>query len=114
MWVALVPFSASLLGKYGGQQISVIIYACHMIIASLTLSWLWWHASSKPHLVDPSLDARLREYNHLRTLIAPSVFGLSIAISYIDVHATEYSWLLLFLIRPALRWYVMHDRRPSV
>ena len=27
MWVALIRFSASLLGQYGGPQISVIIYA---------------------------------------------------------------------------------------
>lgn len=40
MWVALMPFSGSLLGEYGEYQISVIIYSAHMIVASLTISWL--------------------------------------------------------------------------
>ena len=40
MWVVLMPFSASLLGEYHDQQISVVLYATNMVLAGLTLSWL--------------------------------------------------------------------------
>ena len=58
MWVALIPFSASLLGNYFGQQIPVIIYASHMIVAGLFLSWLWWYAQSGSRLIAPDIDPR--------------------------------------------------------
>lgn len=80
----------SLLGEYGGQQIPVIIYASHMIIAGLTLSRLWWYASRDHRLVDPNIDPRVRRYNQLRALSVPTVFLLSIAISFVNVHA-EYT-----------------------
>lgn len=40
MWVVLMPFSGSLLGEYGGEQISVVLYDSHMIVAGVSLSWL--------------------------------------------------------------------------
>lgn len=40
VWVVLMPFSGSLLGEYGGEQISVVLYDGHMIVAGLRLSWL--------------------------------------------------------------------------
>ena len=111
MWVALMPFLGSLLGEYGGQQLSVVFYAGHMIVVSLTLSWLWRHASRDQRLVDPSLDPDARRYTDLRVLAVPFVFLLSIAISFVNVNAAEYSWLLLFLVRPVLLRYMERDRR---
>ena len=112
MWVALIPFSASLLGNYFGQQIPVIIYASHMIVAGLFLSWLWWYAQSDPRLVAPDIDPRLVRYNNLRALIVPLVFLLSIGVSFLNVYAAELCWvLLLTTTRPVLLRYVERDRR---
>src|SRR5918994_2627417 len=47
MWIVLMPFSSSLIGEYERQQLPVIIYAIHNILASLTLTWLWRHASKE-------------------------------------------------------------------
>jgi TMEM175 potassium channel family protein len=102
MWVVLMPFSASLLGEYGDQQISVVLYATNMVLAGLTLSWLWRYARSDLRLVTPDVDPRVVRYNNLRGLILPLVFLLSIGVSFLDVFAAELCWVLSFAIRPVL------------
>ena len=42
------------------------------------------------------------KYNELRDLVVPIMFWVSIGISFVSVIAAEISWLLIFLIRPAL------------
>ncbi len=111
MWVVLMPFSSSLLGEYGGEQISVVLYSDKMAVAGLTLSRLWWYAQSNPHLVAPDVDPRLVRYNNLRALIVPLVFLLSIGVSFLNVNAAKLCWVLLFTLRPLLRGYIDRDRR---
>lgn len=111
MWVVLIPFSSSLLGEYGGEQISVVLYAANMAVAGLTLSWLWWYAQNNPHLVAPDVDPRLVQYNNLRAMIVPLVFLLSIGVSFLNVGAAKLCWVLLFMLRPVLRSYIEWDRR---
>ena len=47
-------------------------------------------------------DPREMKYNELRDLVVPIMFWVSIGISFVSVIAAEISWLLMFLIRPAL------------
>ena len=107
MWVVLMPFSSALIGEYEQQQLPVIIYAIHNILTSLSLTWLWRHAIKDSRLVQTNLDPRLVRYRNLRSLIIPSVFGLSIGISFISVEVARLSWLLLGLLTgPILQRYV--------
>jgi uncharacterized membrane protein len=107
MWVVLMPFSSALIGEYENQQLPVIIYAVHNILTSLTLTWLWRHASKEGRLVETNLDRRVVRYNRLRALFIPTVFVLSIGISFISVDVARLSWLLLgILTGPILQRYV--------
>ena len=107
MWIVLMPFSSSLIGEYEHQQLPVIIYAVHNILTSLTLTWLWRHASKEGRLVETNLDRRVVRYNRLRALFIPTVFVLSIGISFISVDVARLSWLLLgVLTGPILQRYV--------
>ena len=102
MWIVLMPFSSSLISEYGNQQIAVIIYAMHIIVSGLTLSWVWLYASRDPLLMDTAqLETREFRYNQLRALVVPLIFLLSIGVSF-SVWATQVVWLLAFLIRPIL------------
>jgi len=97
-----MPFSSSLISEYGNQQIAVIIYAMHIIVSGLTLSWVWLYASRDPLLMDTAqLETREFRYNQLRALVVPLIFLLSIGVSF-SVWATQVVWLLAFLIRPIL------------
>jgi uncharacterized membrane protein len=111
MWVVLMPFSASLLGEYEDLQLTVIIYALHNALASLSLSWLWRHASKDGRLVETNLDPRVARYNNLRGLLLPTIFVLSIGISFISVEIARLSWLVALLLRPVVLRYM--QRHPS-
>jgi uncharacterized membrane protein len=105
MWIVLMPFSSSLIGEYENLQLPVIVYAAHNILAGLTLSWLWRHASKDARLVKTNLDPRATRYINLRALFLPTVFVLSIGLSFISVELARGSWLLAFLAAPALQTY---------
>jgi uncharacterized membrane protein len=103
MWIVLLPFSSSLLGEYGNQQIVEIIYAVDVALIGLTLSWIWWHALGDPHLLNTTgIDPHELRYNQLRTMAVPLIFVLSIGVSFFSVWVTQYFWLLAFLSRPVL------------
>jgi uncharacterized membrane protein len=40
MLISLVPFSASLLGSYSNNELSVIIFGIHIILIGLVLFWI--------------------------------------------------------------------------
>jgi uncharacterized membrane protein len=92
--VAFVPFPTALLGKYGDQQISAVVYAVSMAITGLMNWLLWWYASSEHRLVDKDLDPQLIRYHALKGLIVPVGFLLSIGVSFIHPSAAESSWIL--------------------
>jgi uncharacterized membrane protein len=105
MWIVLIPFSSSLIGEYDNSRLASIIYAGHNIVAGLTLSWLWWRASKDTRLIETNLDPGGVRYNNLRALFIPSVFLLSIGISFISVEVARFFWLLAFLTgTPLLRY----------
>jgi uncharacterized membrane protein len=107
MWIVLMPFSSSLIGEYENQQLPVIIYAIHNILTSLTLTWLWRHAFKEGRLVETNLDSRLVRVANIRALLIPSVFLLSIGLSFISVDVARLTWLLVpVLTGPLLQRYV--------
>ena len=73
MWIVLMPFSSALIGEYESQQLPVIIYAVHNILTSLSLTWLWRHASKEGRLVETTLDPRLVRFANFRALLIPTV-----------------------------------------
>lgn len=76
-----------------------------MILASLSLVWVWWYAYTDRRLVDPDLDSAVIRYNNVRLLTLTIVFLIAIVISFFNLSAAGYSVLLLFLIRPITLWF---------
>ncbi len=101
MWIVLVPFSSSLIGEYGDLQLPFVIYVSHLILASLTLTWLGRHASQNPHLMQPGVDPQaVRRYGTRRLWLMLAVFALAIGVSFFDTGTAEYTLLLLVVARP--------------
>lgn len=97
MCVAFLPFPTALLGEYGDQQLVVVIYAGSLAVTRLLLSSVWWYVSGKPHLAEIDMDASIRRIFHIRAWAIPTIFLVSIAISFLSVTAAVYSWLLLVI-----------------
>jgi uncharacterized membrane protein len=103
MAVAFLPFPTSLLGEYGREQVSVVIYAANAAVASLLLSAISWYAVRGHRLVPPDHDDEESKIRRLQGLAVPAVFLASIGVSFFSPMAAMYSWLLLAITDPIIR-----------
>ena len=105
MWIVVMPFSASLLGQYGSNQLALVVYFSHMTLVSLSMALLWRYATRDRKLVDSDIDPLVIRYNNVRILALPVVFLLAIGVSFFSTATAGYFALLLFFIRPVTAWY---------
>ncbi len=92
MLISLVPFSASILGLYSHNELSIIIFGVHIILIALTLYWMRGYVFYSPHIKNPEISAHEIQGSTIRTL-APAFFAL-VAI-FISFWSTEVSLVLL-------------------
>jgi uncharacterized membrane protein len=104
LWVALVPFSTALLSEYSKTQAAIAIYGANLIAIGLTLTLHWWYATTGTRHVDPDIHPNLVRSGMNRTLMAPLVYAVAIALSFVR---TELS-LVLYAIVPVL--YILPGR----
>jgi len=97
MFVALIPFSTSLLGNYGTEQIPVVVYAINVLLALVMRLIIWAYATGKYRLVDRDINPRLVKFDNLRSMGVCLAFMLVIGISFINVTAA-FSVLVLLLL----------------
>ncbi len=94
--VAFLPYPTRLLGEYGSESVSVVIYAVTILTIVLGSGLMRFHVE-RAQLLRP--DARLDSW--YRYAVAPVVFLISIPIAlFVSPAAAEYSWLLLLLTGP--------------
>ncbi|MBV9688797.1 MAG: DUF1211 domain-containing protein [Ktedonobacteraceae bacterium] len=86
--IVFIPFPTTLLGQYPEQQVSVIVYAGTLVITGIVLQLLWWYATSNYRLVDRNIDAELVQRATRRNLMAPLIYLLAIALSFLSVQAS--------------------------
>ncbi len=72
-FVAVIPFSAALLGQYHRYQIAIVFYGANMIAAGLSLYLLWWYATSKHrcgqrHRPPPDTWRKIQDSDRIRRL----------------------------------------------
>ncbi len=75
MLVSLVPFSASILGQYPDNELSVIIFGGHIILTGLSLYWMRRYVLYSPHIKNPEISKREIRGSTIRTLV-PVVFAI--------------------------------------
>jgi hypothetical protein len=56
---------------------------------------MWWYAAHNRRLVDQDIQDHLIRYILMRTFVTPIIFLTSIAISFINVQAAQYFWVLI-------------------
>ena len=94
MFVALIPFSASLLRERKLNQFSVVMYGINLISVPLAYYAQWWYATYKHRLVDENLDVRFIKDVKERILIAILLFLLALGFSFWNTIIS----LILFLL----------------
>ena len=111
MFIALVPFSSSLLGSHTSSRVAVIVYSSNIFAASLLRYIHGRYVSSKYRLIDQRLNAQLVSATSRAFLSTPLVCLLAIALSFISVKLslvllTVSATNILLRIGHAFRHYV--------
>ena len=55
MLISLVPFTASVLGQYNHNQLSVVIFGIHIVLIGLVLYWMRRYVLYSPHIQNPEI-----------------------------------------------------------
>lgn len=93
-FVAFVPYPTRLLGLYGDEPASVVLYAATIGIIA-TLSGLSRVHAQHADLLSPEGKREVARREHW--LLTPAVFLASIPIAFLSTSAAEFMWLLLLL-----------------
>ncbi len=93
-WIVLIPFSSQVLGDYGGETPSIVVYSVNL--AAVVLVGLWMSIDARRRGLTTIDDVTHRE-NRLRSTYIAAIFVLSIPLGFVLPRAAPYLWLLLFL-----------------
>ncbi len=94
MLISLVPFSASILGQYSHNELSVIIFGVHIILIGLTLYWMRRYVLFSPHIQNPEISPREIHGSTVRTLVPVVCAFLAIIICFWSIELS----LILFTL----------------
>ena len=101
MFIALIPFSASLLGEFGNQQFSIFVYGTNLIICSFWNYLHWWYATRNHLLVDKDLDQSFIRRELGRYSISIFMYIIAILLAFVNINLS----ILLFVATPL--YYLM-------
>lgn len=102
MFVAFIPFSTHLLSEHIGQRFAVIFYGFHLTVIWICLYLHWRYATSGLKLVDEEIDPRIVKAVSIRILIAPNIYLLAIAASFLStgLSIALYAFIIILNILP--------------
>lgn len=85
MLISLVPFSASVLGQFSRNELSIIIFGTHIILIGLCLYWMRTYVLYSDHIKNPEITKREIRGSTIRTLV-PVVFALiAMSLSFLSI-----------------------------
>jgi TMEM175 potassium channel family protein len=103
-WIVLVPFTSEVLGDYGDDSTSVILYAAIMAAVSITFQIQILYADRKD-MIRPELREYVRQFSGAANFAIGAVFLLSIPVALVSPLAATVMWLLVFVAGGrAARW----------
>ena len=106
MFVALIPFTTSLIGDYRMEQLPFVIYVINVLLILIMRLILWTYATGKYRLVDSDINPRLVKGRRLNMIVASLILILAIGISFINV-AAAFSVLALMLVYGFVAQYII-------
>lgn len=95
MFVAFLPYSVALFGRYTNQQRIQIIYGVHLMIVGGLNYVQWKYVTKWNRLVEDGVDDRLERDIDNRIMMTPAVCLLAILISFWDLRWSKMIYLLL-------------------
>lgn len=104
LFISMLPFSSSLLGRYPDEQISSILYGCNMIGVGIVSFWGWCYAARHHRLTSHSVTSEFSRSVKRRILVAPVAALIAILLSYFTMRLSILCYLLV------LPYYIIPGR----
>ena len=94
LFVALIPFSTSLVGDYPNSNLAHIVFESNMLVTGVFIYWQWSYATANRHLIDPTTSPEQVRNGKQRALIVPGVSAVAIALALLHTPMSTSSMLL--------------------
>lgn len=96
MFVAGLPFSAGMLGRFPNQPLAYPFYFGNVLALGVMVNW-HWHYARRKYMVDPEadLDLLVRITSRLRVIPAAAALALALGTLHPQVGAAGFIWVLL-------------------
>ena len=100
MFVALLPFSTSILGEYIEEPLAVIIYGGNFVACWILRYFLWSYSTGNYRLVDRNIDSREVSMPKIIYPIVILIFIIAVGIGFINtiISICIFASVLIFLI----------------
>lgn len=110
--VALIPFPAALLVRYGDAQISVILYALNLIVGGVILDLIWAYATYNRHLMCDSVQPNLIRSFHVRILTGPVIYLVAILVSFFSLLVAKvlFAIAIVYYLVPTVQDLLHHEQ----
>lgn len=96
MFVALIPFSTSLMADYLMEQLPLVIILINLMLVLIMRFIIWTYATMNYRLVDRDIDPQFVKMEKLTTIVFASVALIGICVTFVSTAAVWYAmWVLL-------------------
>lgn len=102
-FITLISFATDLYFNYGNFHSVFVLYASILTVTGSLLLFIWLHGSKENLLVDKTMNIFQRKLTLYDLAIPPVIFLISIGISFIDIQAAQYFWILLIAAKIIVR-----------
>jgi uncharacterized membrane protein len=107
MATCLLPFSTSLIGEYGDQEIAILVYGGNSIVIASLLYIQWWYATTSGRLVDENLNSVVKAVSSRRLLLGIIVYLITIGVSFVYIQLCVFLFAII-LVTAFLPNRIMH------
>ena len=108
MFVALVPFAASLLGEYSNSQIAVLVYGIVALLIIIMSLVVWIYITRIDELADRVIETEIAIRRKILYLVGCFFFILAIGISFISPTISLCIYGLTALLTIIISWRDSH------
>lgn len=98
MFVALIPFSTSLVGDYSNDWMAEFFFGTNIFILGMLFSLNWHYSTRDYRLIEGKLEQRHIRVGTRRGLVTPLVSLLAILTAFVNPTCSPYVYLLIPVI----------------
>ncbi len=108
MFVALIPFTASLMGEYSDAQVAVLVYGINALLILIVSLIIWIYIAGKRELADSAIDTEIATRRTFFFSMGCLLFIIGIGISFINPVTSLYIYCFTALISTISSWRDSH------